>query len=108
MAPQALLSQRNTGERAAAAVCCARGAPAAPEQEDTWGGSFMISLCFPECRIGLGALGHGKMRVCSFHLPQPSYFSVFKTEPRSYGVSASNTAVPGLIPSCLSPSLAGS
>lgn len=28
MAPQALLSRGNTGERAAAAVCCARGAPA--------------------------------------------------------------------------------
>lgn len=83
MAPQALLSRGNTGERAAAAVCCARGAPAAPEQQDTWGGSFMTSPCFPECGISLGALGHGKMWVCSFHLPQPRYFSVFRTEPRT-------------------------
>lgn len=69
MAPQALLSQGNTGERGPAAVWYDRGAASAPEEQDTWGGWFMTSPSFLECGIGLEAPGHGKMWVCSFHLP---------------------------------------
>lgn len=39
-----------------------------------WRGLFMTSPCFPECGIGLGALGHGKMWVCSFDLLPATLF----------------------------------
>lgn len=76
MAPRAILSRGNTGERGPAALCCARGAAPAPEE-----GRILYDLPWFS-RVWDRSGGSGPWEDVGVLLspPQPHYFSVFKTE----------------------------